>query len=408
MADGQSRIGSFLDAEDTASTLAAIEALGARVVRQAAAGPDAVGLRVEIQGVGLRGAASANVDVGNSGTLLRLLPGWLAGQPEGGEWSLAGDESIARRPVDRVADPLRELGAEVETGPGGLPPLQVRGAELEGARVTLPVASAQVKGCVLLAGLMADGRTTVVEPAPSRDHTERMLEGLGAPISVSAGQATVQGCEALAPFEVEVPGDFSSAAFWLVAALLVPDSKIDLVDVGLNPTRTGLLRVIERMGANFLVDERPSSNGLNEPCGSLGISSGGPLGGVTVDGVEVPLTIDELPLVALLGCFAEGETVVADAAELRVKESDRIESVVEGLRGLGAEIDARPDGFRVIGGGGLRGGMLEAHGDHRLAMVGAVAGLASDDGVTVRGWESAAVSYPGFERDLAALLGGPG
>lgn len=407
MADGRSRIESFLDAEDTASTLAAIEALGASVTRHPGAGPDAVGLSVEVQGVGLRGANSASVDVGNSGTLLRLLPGWLAGQPEGGEWSLAGDESIARRPVDRVADPLRELGAEVETGPGGLPPLHVRGAALEGARVALPVASAQVKGCVLLAGLMAEGRTTVVEPAPSRDHTERMLEGLGAPISVSAGQATVEACDALAPFEVEVPGDFSSAAFLLVAALLVPDSRIDLVDVGLNPTRTGLLRVIERMGAEFVVEERAPSSGLNEPRGSLGIGSSGPLGGVTVDGVEVPLTIDELPLVALLGCFAEGETVVTDAAELRVKESDRIESVVEGLRGLGAEIDARPDGFRVIGSGGLRGGTLDAHGDHRLAMVGAVAGLASDDGVTVQGWESAAVSYPGFERDLSALLGSP-
>jgi 3-phosphoshikimate 1-carboxyvinyltransferase len=399
MSDGKTFVEGYLDAADTRSTLAAVTALGARVEEKPSADS---GLDLTIQGAGLRGPEDAEIDVGNAGTLLRILPGWLAGQVDGGRWSLDGDESIRRRPVDRVAEPLRRMGARVECRDGRLPPLRIEGARLAGIEYRMPVASAQVKSCVLLAALLADGETSLVEPAPSRDHTERLLGAAGARIDVADRAISVQPADALRLESVGVPGDFSSAAFPLLGALLVPGSEIELEGVGLNLTRTGLLSVLGRMGADLDAEQRRSP--ANEPVGTIRARSS-QLTGTAVGGEEIPLAIDELPLVALAGCFAAGETVIRDAAELRHKESDRIASVCEGLAGLGAEVEPTDEGMVVREPGGLRGGTLDAHGDHRLAMLGAVAGLASRDGVTVRGFEAAGMSYPGFESDLAALIG---
>jgi 3-phosphoshikimate 1-carboxyvinyltransferase len=279
---------------------------------------------------------------------------------------------------------------------------------LSGVDYELPVASAQVKSCVLLAGLVTDA-TTVIEPVPSRDHTERLLLGAGAPLRrsgdvVGGYHTTVGNVDELELDLIDVPGDLSSAAFLIVAGVLVPGSRLVLESVGVNWTRAGLLRILDRMGAIVLGDVEPAGAfGAAEPIADLDVSSA-PIEGTVVEPHEVPLAIDELPLVALLGCFAEGETVVRGAAELRVKESDRVATVVDGLRGLGADIEAVPDGFVVRGTGGLRGGRIDAHGDHRLALLGAIAGLASRDGVEVVGMEAAAVSYPGFVDDIAALV----
>jgi 3-phosphoshikimate 1-carboxyvinyltransferase len=393
MSDSEVRIRNYLRAADTASTLAAITALGAAVEERAR--------ELVVRGVGLRGAGRHEqpIDVGNAGTLLRILPGWLAGQGSG-RWTLDGDESIRRRPVDRVADPLRAMGAHVRCRDGGLPPLVVEAAALRGIRHRLPVASAQVKSCVLLAGLLAEGETTVIEPLPSRDHTERMLAAAGVPIEREGGAISVCRADRIELGEIAVPGDFSSAAFFLVAATLVPGSRLVLRDVGVNPSRTGLLPLLERMGAGL---ERARERELGaEPVADLLVADAA-LAGTDVEAREVPLLIDELPLVALLGVFAEGRTTVSGAQELRHKESDRIATVVDGLAGLGARIEATADGFSVEGSDGLEGGRLDARGDHRLALLGAVAGLASRRGVEVSGFEAAAVSYPGFSEDLAKL-----
>jgi 3-phosphoshikimate 1-carboxyvinyltransferase len=429
MGEAEAEITGYLDAADTRSTLRAVELLGASVEGieggsigatrgNSRRGAPNGGLDLSIRGVGLRGpgervaSGPAEIDVGNAGTLLRILPGWLAGQG-GGEWTLDGDESIRRRPVDRVAEPLRLMGAEVECRDDRLPPLRVRGAELRAIEYRMPVASAQVKSCVLLAGLLAEGETTVVEPATTRDHTERMLRASGAAVEVEPLRtlAAVQGesrrihvraIDRLQPARIEIPGDFSSAAFVLAAALIVPGSEIRLEGVGLNPTRIGLLGVLTRMGAAIDVEEDVALGG--EPRGAI-VARHSRLAATRVTGGEVPLAIDELSLVGLLGCFAEGETVVSGAEELRHKESDRIAALVEGLRGTGADIEGTDDGFVVTGTGGLRGGILDARGDHRMAMLGAIAGLASREGVEVSRMEAAAVSYPSFEADLASLLG---
>jgi 3-phosphoshikimate 1-carboxyvinyltransferase len=400
MAPEPVRIRNYLNAADTSSTLGAIRTLGAMVHEQ----PD----ELVIRGVGLRHAQlpPGRIDVGNAGTLMRLLPGWLAIQ-QGMVFKLDGDESIRRRPVDRIAKPLELMGASIEAREGRFPPFTVAGAPLVGIEYELPVASAQVKSCVLLAGLVTD-ETTIVESVPTRDHTERMLIAAGAPLTRSGDPAAgyriaVGNADELVPMEIDIPGDPSSAAFLIAAGVLVKGSRLVLEDVGVNWTRSGFLRILGRMGAIVLGDLEPMGEfSAAEPAADLDVSAG-PLEGVTVDAHEVPLAIDELPLVALLGCFAEGETVVRGAAELRVKESDRITAVVEGLRGLGASIEATPDGFVVQGTGELRGGRLHARGDHRLALLGAVAGLASSEGVEVLGAEAADVSYPTFARDLTKL-----
>jgi 3-phosphoshikimate 1-carboxyvinyltransferase len=399
MCDEPVPVRNYLDSADTRSTLAALLKLGAGVEE---ADNDLV-----IRGVGLRAPLEATgglLDVGNAGTLMRLLPGWLAGQP-GGVWTLDGDESIRRRPVDRVAEPLSAMGAELEARGGRFPPLVVRGAQLSGIEYELPVASAQVKSCVLIAGMLADGSTTVSESAPSRDHTERLLRRARVPFERDGLRLTVSQVDELELDEIVVPGDPSSAAFVIAAATLVSGSRVVVRGVDLNWTRTGFLRIAARMGAVILGDfEEPGTEADTEPVGELDVASA-PLEGTVVEPAEVPTAIDELILVALLGAFAEGETLVSGARELRVKESDRIAGVVEGLRGLGAEIESTDDGFVVRGDGApLRGGVIDARGDHRMAMLGAVAGLASSGGVEVLGMDASAVSYPGFERDVRALV----
>jgi len=400
MAGGTVLIANYLDAADTRSTLAAVGRLGARIESQDG--------ELEITGPGLLGAQQPAwpIDVGNAGTLLRLLPGWLAFQA-GTSFVLDGDESIRRRPVDRIAQPLALMGASLEAREGRFPPLTVHGAGLRGIEYELPVASAQVKSCVLLAGLATD-QTEVVEPVATRDHTERMLLAAGATVQrrreEGGYRTTVAGGAALALERIVVPGDLSSAAFLLAAGAIVPGSELVLEGVGVNWTRAGFLRILARMGASVSGElEAEGAFGAFEPAADLEVRHV-PLRATVVGTEEVPLAIDELPLVALLGCFAEGETVVQGAAELRLKESDRIATVVSGLRGLGASIEPLADGFVVQGGGGLDGGELDAHGDHRLALLGAVAGLGSRDGVEVRGFEAADVSYPGFREQLGELV----
>ncbi|MDX6627102.1 MAG: 3-phosphoshikimate 1-carboxyvinyltransferase [Solirubrobacterales bacterium] len=419
MGEGETRIGNYLEAADTVSTLDAVGALGAATTGtwsttvspptdwQGGRPPEPSGFI--LRGVGLRGARSGSIDVGNAGTLLRLLPGWLAGQG-GGEWTLDGDESIRRRPVDRIAAPLRQMGADLSAREDRLPPLAVRGAPLRGITYEMPIASAQVKSCLLFAGLLAEGETTVIERHPSRDHSERMLAAAGADLTVeplgpdgSEGNAVViRPAERLEPGEIVVPADISSAAFFIVAASLVAGSEVTLEDVGVNPTRTGLLTILARMGAEIEVEPRGEAGG--EPVASVTVRPSA-LTATEVGGAEIPLAIDELPLVALAACFAEGTTTIRDAAELRRKESDRVETVTAALTALGGEVEATEDGMVISGTGGLRGGAIESHGDHRIAMLGAVAGIASREGVEVGGMDAAAVSYPGFEADLGSLLG---
>jgi 3-phosphoshikimate 1-carboxyvinyltransferase len=392
------RISNYLRAADTLSTLEALRAVGALVEER----DDDV---VVVRGTGLREAREPGgpIDVGNAGTLMRLLPGWLAAQ-DGRIFVLDGDSSIRRRPVDRIAAPLALMGAQIEAKDGRFPPFVVYGTRLHAIDYEMPVASAQVKSCVLLAGLCADGTTRVIEPVASRDHTERMLAGAGVVVQRDGRTVSVTCTDELDAEAVLVPGDLSSAAFMVAAGVLVKRSRLVVRNVGVNWTRTGFLQILKRMGAIVIGElERPSVTvAPAEPVSDLDVTAG-PLTGTVVEAEEVPLAIDELPLVALLGCFAEGETIVRGAQELRLKESDRIAGVVEGLRGLGATIEATADGFVVTGTGGLRGGTIDAHGDHRMAMLGAVAGLASQEGVEVVGMEAAAVSYPGFEEDLARL-----
>jgi len=397
MASYPVRIENYLRAADTISTLDAVRALGALVEVRAK--------EVVVRGAGLREARQPDgpIDVGNAGTLIRLLPGWLAAQ-EGRSFTLDGDASIRRRPVDRVAEPLALMGASLQATDKRFPPLTVNGARLHSISYELPVASAQIKSCVLLAALAADGATTVGEPARSRDHTERMLMRSGVTIHRNGRHVTVVNADELVLEDLVIPGDPSSAAFMIAAGVLVPGSRLLLRDIGVNWTRTGFLRILQRMQGIVLGELEDETGELlaSEPSSDLDIAYG-QLEGTTVEPEEVPLAIDELPLVALLGCFAEGETIVRGAQELRLKESDRIATVVEGLRGLGAQIEATEDGFAVSGSGGLRGGVIDAHGDHRLAMMGAVAGLASREGVEVLGMEAADVSYPEFVADLERL-----
>jgi 3-phosphoshikimate 1-carboxyvinyltransferase len=370
---------------DTEATLAAVRTLGVEVAE------DEVDL-VRVAGRGLWGlrAPEGPIDCGNSGTLLRLLPGLLAGQD--GRFELIGDESLRTRPV-RVDEPLARMGAHVETAEG-FAPLVVEGGELRGISYELPVASAQLKSAVLLAGLYASGETTVAEPLPTRDHTELLLAQAGVRVRRKPGRATVSASERLALGEVEVPGDFSAAAPFIVAATLLPGSELYVHDVGLNPTRTGLLDVLARMGARVTVFNRRKAGG--EQVGDLEIRSA-ELVATAVEPHEIPKLIDELPLVALAAGCARGETVVRGAAELRLKETDRIETVTTSLRALGVRISASENGFRVRGVPTRpKGGGMASLGDHRLVMVGAIAGIVSREGVRLEGPEAVGVSFPGF------------
>lgn len=407
MGEGETQIDNYLDAADTRSTLAAVQTLGAAVGHVE---PGVIDQELRVRGVGLRGAISARadpgapvtIDVGNAGTLLRLLPGWLAGQPQGA-WTLDGDESIKRRPVDRIAEPLTAMGARLRCRENRFTPIAVEGAPLHGIEYELPVASAQVKSCLLFAGLLAEGETRIVEPLPTRDHSERLLRAAGAKVQRDGDTIAVAPADHLTPERIVVPADFSSAAFFIVAALLVEGSEVRIADVGLNPTRTGLLQILKRMGASITVEEEGEEGG--EPTGTI-TARGSGLHGTDVAGADIPLAIDELPLVALAACFAEGETTIRDATELRRKESDRIAIVSEALMALGATVETSEDGMRIAGSGDLRGGTIDSHGDHRIAMLGAIAGLVSEEGVEVAGMDAAAVSYPSFETDLSTLIAG--
>ena len=391
--DGEIRITGFGRSADTESTIAAVRALGVEVDEHDVD-------TLTIHGVGLRGLVEPAdpIDCGNAGTLIRLLAGLLAGQD--GRFELVGDSSLSSRPMERVAEPLRRMGARVETFDGHAP-VVVEGGPLQAIDYELPVPSAQVKSAVLLAGLQAEGETTVVEPLPTRDHTERLLERAGASVRRRPQSVTVRGADTLSLESVEIPGDFSSAAALLVAAVTVPGSDVTVHGVGLNPRRIGLLDILERMGARVAIYNRRTIGG--EPAGDVQVRSS-ELVGATVTPAEVPTLVDELPLLALAACHARGETVVRGAAELRLKESDRIEAVVEELRRIGAHIRATPDGFRVRGvPARLRGGTFDARGDHRLAMLGAAAGVSSREGVSLRGAEAVETSFPGFFRVLEQL-----
>ena len=383
VSDGDTVVRGFGHSGDTSSTLAAVRALGAEV--------DDDGDQLTVHGVGLRGLRSASIDCGNAGTLARLVVGLLAFQD--GTFTLTGDESLSARPMERVAEPLRRMGAQIETTDGHLP-LTITGTPLEAIDYELPVASAQVKSAVLLAGLGANGKTTVIEPAPTRDHTELMLQDAGARVTVRPSSVSIDPPERLRLGSVDVPGDFSSAAPFIVAATLIPESRITIHDVSLNPRRTGLLDVLERMGGRVGILQRRRIGA--EQVGDLEVR-GAELTATTIHSSEVPLLVDELPLFALLASQARGESWVYGAGELRHKETDRIEAVVDALRAIGGRIKAHDEGFSVTGVPTRpKGGKVDARGDHRIAMLGAVAGLASRDGVEILGAETVAISFPGF------------
>ena len=395
LAEGTTVLRGYSSAGDCLSTLQVLQVLGATVAR--------TGDDVLVGGWGERGPTEpvGPLDCRRSGTTMRFLCGALAGFPV--DLTLTGDPQLLGRPMERVAAPLRSMGADVRTDADGRPPIRVRGASLRGVDYEPPVASAQVKSAVLLAGLRAAGPTTVREPVPTRDHTERLLSAMGARVRVEAhagGRSVTVETGPLRAIELTIPGDVSSAAPLVAAATLVPGSDLTIAGVGLNPTRAGFLTVAARMGAS--VETAGASREGGEPAGNLRVRHA-PLTAVSVDGRDVPAMVDELPLLGLLATQAEGASEVRGAGELRVKESDRIAVLVQGLRALGADVAELPDGFVVRGPSPLHGGEVDAAGDHRMAMLFAVAGLVATGPVHVRGMESVGDSFPGFLDALEAL-----
>jgi 3-phosphoshikimate 1-carboxyvinyltransferase len=393
LAEGDSRIRGFLEAEDTCATAAIMQRLGVRIESPAA------GERL-VHGVGLHGlrAADGPLDCGNAGTGMRLLCGLLAGQAFGSV--LGGDASLSKRPMGRVIEPLASMGARIDSA-DGRPPLRIAGGRgLRGIHYTLPVASAQVKSAVLLAGLYADGETVVTEPHPTRDYTERMLAAFGWPIAFASGTARLHGGARLRATDIDVPADVSSAAFFIVAASVVPGSMLRLCRIGLNPRRTGLLQALRLMGADIRIDDEDVAAG--EPVGDLRVRAA-PLHGIDLPPDLVPDMIDELPILFVAAALAEGTTTVTGAAELRVKDSDRLATMAGGLRALGADVTETAEGARIAG-GTLHGGEVDSHGDHRVAMSFAVAGLRAQAPVHIRDCANVATSFPGFA-DLANACG---
>jgi 3-phosphoshikimate 1-carboxyvinyltransferase len=396
IAEGKSELSNFALAADCHSTLGCMKALGAEVkVEQ--------GL-VRVTGHGLRGLKSSwrSLDAGNSGTTIRLLSGVLAGQRF--TTKIAGDASLNKRPMKRILTPLREMGAHIQARDENFAPLEIRGGKLHGIHYQMPMASAQVKSAVLLAGLFAEGNTSVTEPARTRDHTELALEEFGVPIERHGRTIRIQanGEIKLTGRKIEVPGDLSSAVFFIAAASLFPESSLHIPGVGLNPTRTAILDVFARMGASVQMLSLRSAQG--EIIGDLAVK-GAELKGGVIEGAEIPLLIDELPMLAALGPFTAQGIEIRDAAELRVKESDRIAALAENLRRMGAKVEERPDGLKVEGrsAGKLHGAEIEPHGDHRIAMAFAVAALGAEGPTTIREAECAGVSYPTFYDDLARV-----
>ncbi|WP_423179414.1 3-phosphoshikimate 1-carboxyvinyltransferase [Stenotrophomonas sp. CASM110] len=388
LADGTSHIEGFLEGEDTRATARIFSQLGVRIETPSPS------QRI-VHGVGIDGlkAPEAPLDCGNAGTGMRLLAGLLAGQAF--DCTLIGDESLSGRPMRRVTGPLSQMGARIDTQDDGTPPLHVHGVQtLHGIDFASPVASAQIKSAVLLAGLYAQGETRVVEPHPTRDYTERMLSAFGVDIEFSPGEARLRGGQRLRATDIVVPADFSSAAFYLVAASIIPGSELRLKQVGLNPRRTGLLHALRLMGAD-ITEENPAEQG-GEPVADLVVRYA-PLKGARIPEALVPDMIDEFPALFVAAAAAEGKTVVSGAAELRVKESDRLAAMATGLRALGMQVDETEDGATLHGGARLGSGTIESHGDHRIAMAFAIAGQISDGEVRINDIANVATSFPDFD-----------
>ncbi len=392
LAEGTSRVRGWLPAGDTLATLRCIQALGIAVERA-----DATTLAVQGRGLGGLQAPAAPLDCVNAGTAMRLLAGVLAGQPFAS--TLDGSEQLRRRPMRRITEPLRRMGAQIADTDGHAP-LHIRPAALRGMAHTLPVASAQVKSGILLAGLFADGPTTVSEPGPARDHTERMLRAMGARVDVNSFTVTLTPGPALRPLDLTVPGDPSSAAFVLVAALLAAEGDVRVTGVGVNPTRTGLFDILAAMGGPVICERERLEGG--EPVADLLVRRAA-LRGTEVGGDLIVRAIDEFPVLMVAATQAVGETIVRDAAELRVKETDRIAVMAAELRKLGAAIEERPDGFRIVGPQHLRGAVVQGHDDHRVAMALAVAGLVADGETVIEDAACAHDSFPGFVETMQAL-----
>jgi 3-phosphoshikimate 1-carboxyvinyltransferase len=390
MAHGETRISGFLEGEDCLATARALAALGVRIER-----PTPTVVRVHGAGAGALRAAAAPLDLGNAGTAMRLMMGLLA--PQSFDATLIGDASLMRRPMERVAQPLRAMGGRIDTHEGR-PPVVIHGTpELRGIEYALPVASAQVKSALLLAGVAASGRTVLKEPAPSRDHTERMLRAFGVQLEQHEGMIALEGRQPLRAAAVEVPADFSSAAFFIVAAALAAEQPLHLTNIGVNPTRTGLLELLQLMGADIRVLPRADTTGHNaEPVADIEVR-GAPLHGITAPEALVPLAIDELPVFFIAAACARGETLVRGAAELRVKESDRLAAMAAGLAALGVEQRLLPDGLWIRGTSSLAGGTVDSRGDHRIAMAFAVAALRARAPIEILDVANVATSFPGFE-----------
>lgn len=386
LAEGVTHVTGLLEGEDVLSTLAAFRAMGVQ-----AKGPDRG--RLTIQGVGLHGLrpSAQPLDMGNSGTAMRLMAGILAGQKF--DSVLIGDESLSKRPMKRVSDPLGLMGTRIDTAEGGRPPLRIKGNQkLRGIEYKMPMASAQVKSSLLLAGLYAEGETVVTEPAPTRDHTERMLRGFGYAVNTEAATIRVRGGGRLKACDIDVPADISSATFFLVGAAIAPGSDLLLEHVGVNPTRIGVINILKLMGADLMLENAREVGG--EPVADLRIR-GSRLKGIRIPEDQVPLAIDEFPAVFIAAACAEGETVLTGAHELRVKESDRIAVMAEGLKRLGIVAQETPDGI-VIHGGALQGGEVDSHGDHRIAMSFAIAALRAHGPIRVRDCKNVSTSFPDF------------
>lgn len=399
VASGASSIAGFLESEDCLNTLKVLEQVGARVRRE--------GDKIIVNGCGGHfSPSSSELDCGNSGTGMRLIAGLLAGQPF--ESVLTGDDSLKSRPMRRIKEPLELMGAHIElAGEKGCAPVRIQGGKLKGISYSLPMASAQVKSCTLLAGLFADGPTSVLEPKPTRDHTERMLAAAGADVQIDGLTVTLnkgQSYTSLRNRDWIVPGDFSSAAFWLVCAAAREGSKLLLKNVGLNPRRTALLDVLKRMGAQIQV--QPVNLEDSEPAGDIMVE-GRRLHAVEIGGAEIPNLIDEIPVLAVAAGLAEGRTVIRDAEELRVKESDRIAVMVASLKSAGVDAEEALDGMVIAGTGRIRGGAeIQSMGDHRIAMAMTVAGLCSEEGVTVCNTDCILTSYPSFWKDMKIITEG--
>ena len=394
IAEGETRVQGFLEGEDALATVAAFRAMGVRID-----GPEAG--KVTVHGVGLKGLQppAEPIDLGNSGTSIRLMSGLLAGQDF--DSRLTGDQSLCGRPMGRVITPLQQMGAQVGSAEGGRPPLAIKGGcQLTGIHYDLPMASAQVKSCVLLAGLYARGQTSVTEPAATRDHTERMLNGFGYPVQRDEqGVISLLGGGRLSACDIDVPADISSAAFLLVAASISPGSELLLRHVGINPTRTGVVNILRLMGADIAVLDAREVGG--EPVADIRVRYS-ELKGIDIPEEQVPLAIDEFPALFIAAACARGRTVLRGAEELRVKESDRIAAMAAGLRALGIHVEESDDGA-LVHGGQFAGGDVESFGDHRIAMSLAVAGTVADGPVTVRDVAAVETSFPGFEACLSGI-----